>query len=106
MSTASESTARIREKLLALRAGYRDRIDTIHAHARNPLEPDSSEQAAQLGNGRVCQPLDVGRRPGVTGELHRTAAQAREAGFVRPGQRVALMGIGSGLQCQMLALEA
>jgi RNA polymerase-binding transcription factor DksA len=58
MSTASESTARIREKLLALRAGYRDRIDTIHAHARNPLEADSSEQAAQLGNVAVVSALE------------------------------------------------
>ena len=31
--------------------------------------------------------------------------EAREAGFVRAGQRTVLMGIGSGLQCQMLALE-
>jgi hypothetical protein len=29
----------------------------------------------------------------------------REQGFVRAGQRTVLMGIGSGLQCQMLALE-
>ncbi len=31
--------------------------------------------------------------------------RARAAGFVRTGQRTVLMGIGSGLQCQMLALE-
>ncbi len=31
--------------------------------------------------------------------------EAREQGFVRAGQRTVLMGIGSGLQCQMLALE-
>ncbi|MBM3987294.1 MAG: 3-oxoacyl-ACP synthase III [Planctomycetes bacterium] len=31
--------------------------------------------------------------------------QARSASFVRAGQRTVLMGIGSGLQCQMLALE-
>lgn len=30
---------------------------------------------------------------------------AIDAGFVRAGERVALLGIGSGLQCQMLALE-
>jgi 3-oxoacyl-[acyl-carrier-protein] synthase-3 len=30
---------------------------------------------------------------------------AREAGFVVPGQRVALLGIGSGLVCRMLALR-
>lgn len=58
MSTASESTAQVREQLLALRAGYRSRIDTIHAHARNPLEADSSEQAAQLGNVAVVSALE------------------------------------------------
>lgn len=33
-------------------------------------------------------------------------ALAEEAGFIRPGQRVALLGIGSGLHCQMLAIRA
>ncbi|MBK8181164.1 MAG: 3-oxoacyl-ACP synthase III [Planctomycetes bacterium] len=32
--------------------------------------------------------------------------EAQEAGFVRPGERVALLGIGSGLHCMMLALKA
>lgn len=35
-----------------------------------------------------------------------TFARAREAGFIRPGHRTALLGIGSGLQCQMLAVTA
>ncbi len=34
-----------------------------------------------------------------------TLALAVEQGFIQGGQRVALQGIGSGLQCQMLALE-
>ena len=34
-----------------------------------------------------------------------TLALAAEEGFIQRGQRVALQGIGSGLQCQMLALE-
>ena len=47
---------------------------------------------AELGNiGSVSLPL--------------TLAKAREAGFVRAGQRTALLGIGSGLQCTMLGLE-
>ena len=36
--------------------------------------------------------------------LPATLALAREAGFVRPGDRTALLGIGSGLQCLMLAV--
>jgi 3-oxoacyl-[acyl-carrier-protein] synthase III len=46
----------------------------------------------QFGNtGSVALPL--------------TLARAREAGFVQPGQRVGLLGIGSGINCLMLALE-
>jgi 3-oxoacyl-[acyl-carrier-protein] synthase-3 len=33
-------------------------------------------------------------------------ALGEEAGFIRPGQRTALLGIGSGLHCQMLAVRA
>jgi hypothetical protein len=65
MSTASGSTAQVREKLLALRAEFRDRIDTIHAHARNPLEANSSEQAPQLGNMAVVSALNRGRPLGL-----------------------------------------
>jgi 3-oxoacyl-[acyl-carrier-protein] synthase-3 len=35
-----------------------------------------------------------------------TYSMAREAGFVRAGERVALLGIGSGLQSVMLAVQA
>ncbi len=38
--------------------------------------------------------------------LPATLALALEAGFVRPGDRTALLGIGSGLQCLMLAVRA
>jgi 3-oxoacyl-[acyl-carrier-protein] synthase III len=37
--------------------------------------------------------------------LPATLAAAVDAGTVRPGDRVALFGIGSGLNCMMLALE-
>ncbi|MFM8620360.1 MAG: 3-oxoacyl-ACP synthase III, partial [Opitutaceae bacterium] len=37
--------------------------------------------------------------------LPATLALAAEAGAVKPGQRVGLLGIGSGLNCLMLALE-
>jgi len=36
--------------------------------------------------------------------LPATLSLARDAGFVRPGDRTALLGIGSGLQCLMLAV--
>jgi hypothetical protein len=31
---------------------------------------------------------------------------AEEAGFVRPGHKVAMLGIGSGLACMMLGVQA
>ncbi len=34
-----------------------------------------------------------------------TLAKAREVGFVQPGHRVGLLGIGSGINCVMLVLE-
>jgi 3-oxoacyl-[acyl-carrier-protein] synthase-3 len=37
--------------------------------------------------------------------LPATLALAAEAGALRTGQRVGLLGIGSGLNCLMLALE-
>ncbi|MBL8861512.1 MAG: 3-oxoacyl-ACP synthase III [Planctomycetes bacterium] len=46
---------------------------------------------------------DLGNMGSVS--LPATLSLARDAGFVRPGDRTALLGIGSGLQCQMLALR-
>ena len=40
-----------------------------------------------------------------TVSLPLTLAEARAEGFAKPGQRTALLGIGSGLQCTMLGLE-
>jgi RNA polymerase-binding protein DksA len=49
---------RLREHLLEQRAVLKQRLDTIHEHARNPLERDSEEQAAQLGNLEVVSALE------------------------------------------------
>lgn len=51
--------AKVRNTLHQQRAELARRLDTIHAHARNPLEPDSSEQAAQLGNVAVVSALEA-----------------------------------------------
>ena len=40
-----------------------------------------------------------------TVSLPLTAALAEEREFLQPGDRVALLGIGSGLSCMMLGLE-
>jgi RNA polymerase-binding transcription factor DksA len=59
MARAAESLTEVRERLLNLRSEYEQRVATIHAHARNPLEADSSEQAAQIGNVEVVQALEA-----------------------------------------------
>ena len=48
----------IRDKLIAHKRELEKRVDRIHAHAREPLEADSSEQAAQLGNVQVVSALE------------------------------------------------
>jgi RNA polymerase-binding protein DksA len=50
--------AGIRERLVQEKEALTKRVDLIHAHARNPLEADSSEQAAQIGNVAVVSALE------------------------------------------------
>lgn len=65
MGQAAESLTEVRARLLTLRDEYEQRVATIHAHARNPLEADSSEQAAQLGNLEVVQALEAEAAAGI-----------------------------------------
>lgn len=51
--------AAIRKRLMEHKAELSQRVDRIHEHARNPLEADSSEQAAQLGNVQVVSALEA-----------------------------------------------
>lgn len=70
-------TDKIREKLLAAKAALQARIDRIHDHARNPLNADSAEQAAELGNVQVVAALESEAIQGLTDiedALHRLAA--------------------------------
>jgi RNA polymerase-binding protein DksA len=48
----------IRARLLSVKADLQNRIDRIHDHARNPLNADSAEQAAELGNVQVVAALE------------------------------------------------
>ncbi len=41
------------------KAELQKRVTTIHEHARDPLEQDSAEQAAQLGNVAVVTALET-----------------------------------------------
>lgn len=58
MDPSSEDTTRIREQLRRQKSELQKRITTIHEHARDPLEQDSAEQAAQLGNVAVVAALE------------------------------------------------
>ena len=49
----------IRARLMRHKAELQKRVTTIHEHARDPLEQDSAEQAAQLGNVAVVSALET-----------------------------------------------
>ena len=55
--TAAEQKE-IRETLVKHKRELETRVERIHAHAREPLDRDSSEQAAQLGNVEVVSALE------------------------------------------------
>jgi RNA polymerase-binding protein DksA len=58
MERSGPETDAIRQRLLALKAELQRRVSTIHEHARDPLEQDSAEQAAQLGQVAVVAALE------------------------------------------------
>jgi DnaK suppressor protein len=58
MERSPKDTEEIRSRLLAHKADLQTRVTTIHEHARDPLEQDSAEQAAQLGNVAVVSALE------------------------------------------------
>ena len=68
---------RVREKLLAFKAELQKRIDRIHNHARDPLNADSAEQAAELGNVQVVSAIEAEAMQELTdieNALHRLTA--------------------------------
>lgn len=70
-------TKQVREKLLAFKAELQTRIDRIHNHARDPLNADSAEQAAELGNVQVVSAIESEAMQELTdieNALHRLAA--------------------------------
>lgn len=50
---------KLKQQLLDTKAELETRVATIHAHARKPLEANSAEQAAQLGNVEVVSALEA-----------------------------------------------
>lgn len=58
MDPAFKDKDRIRELLLKKKEELEQRVESIHNHARNPLDADSGEQAAQIGNVAVVSALE------------------------------------------------
>jgi RNA polymerase-binding protein DksA len=58
MERSQREIDEIRARLAASKAELQKRVSTIHEHARDPLEQDSAEQAAQLGNVAVVSALE------------------------------------------------
>lgn len=52
-------TKKLRKQLLEAKAEFEKRVTTIHSHARKPLDANSAEQAAQLGNVEVVSALET-----------------------------------------------
>ncbi len=50
---------KLKKQLLDTKAELEKRVTTIHNHARKPLNADSSEQAAELGNVEVVSALET-----------------------------------------------
>jgi len=50
---------KVRKQLLGAKTELEKRIAMIHDHARKPLNADSAEQAAQLGNVEVVSALET-----------------------------------------------
>ena len=50
---------KLKKQLLDAKAELEERVATIHAHARKPLEANSAEQAAQLGNVEVVSAIET-----------------------------------------------
>jgi 3-oxoacyl-[acyl-carrier-protein] synthase-3 len=78
------------DRVVCHQVGAAHRRDVLAALGVDPTRDYSTFET--LGNiGTVSVPI--------------TAALAHEAGFLRKGDRVALLGIGSGLNCLMLGVE-
>ncbi len=84
--------------------GWSDGVDKVICH-----QVGSANRAAILSSLRIAPQRDFSTFSFLgnigTVSLPITAALAAERGFLEPGDRVGFLGIGSGLNCLMLAIE-
>lgn len=96
--------ARTWERFQAEHGLDRDSVDRVVTHQVGVAHRRLLFETLELDPAKDFPTVEVLGNVGSV-SLPATLALAAEDGFVAPGQRVALLGIGSGLFCQMLALE-
>jgi 3-oxoacyl-[acyl-carrier-protein] synthase-3 len=81
-----------------------DSFDAIVCHQVSRVNTDKLAEALGLPPGRLFKTYpDYGNMGPVAVPF--SFGLAWETNFIKPGQKVALMGIGSGLACSMMELE-
>lgn len=96
--------ARTWPQLLTELAWERDDVDRVVTHQVGVAHRRALLSALELNPAIDFPTVEFLGNVGSVA-LPATLDLARRAAFVGPGQRVALLGIGSGLQCTMLGLE-
>jgi 3-oxoacyl-[acyl-carrier-protein] synthase-3 len=81
-----------------------DKVDKIICHQVGASHRDSILQALGIGEDKEYSTYPFLGNMGTV-SLPLTAALAEEREFLRPGDRVGLLGIGSGLNCLMLGVD-
>jgi len=81
-----------------------DMVDKVICHQVGTVHRDSVLKALGISRDRDYSTYQYLGNIGTV-SLPLTAALAEERGFLRPGDRVGFLGIGSGLNCLMLGVE-
>jgi 3-oxoacyl-[acyl-carrier-protein] synthase-3 len=89
---------------LARLGWYAEMIDKVICHQVGSTHRDSILKALGIGPEKEYSTYEYLGNMGTV-SLPLTAALAEERDFLKPGDRVSLLGIGSGLNCLMLGVE-
>ena len=100
----NELAGRTFERFLTELAWTRESIDRVVTHQVGSAHRKLLFETLELDRERDYPTFETLGNTG-SAALPTSLSMALEAGFVSDGQRVALLGIGSGLNCMMLGLE-
>ncbi len=100
----NELAARNFEGLLETLSWKRESIDRIVTHQVGSAHRKLLLETLELDKSRDYSTFEILGNTG-SAALPMTMSIALDAGFITAGQRLALLGIGSGLNCLMLGLE-